>query len=266
MLLANSFPDVTVTNTGDLSGEVVVLGFVTSSHPRFPRQKLFDFQRVGPLAPGESVAASLQLPRGSEAETLAVMDDHGQAWLEPAQFTVSMGDVVAPAVFDFILTVGGTCTMHARTCAFFLLRTLVKTCTLLALSPNLECDLLQCLGQRCENLTETHIYVWVDYQLAFAREQKGRVNRPLGCSHVSKEVNCETNLPVNQQQEVSVVQWRSAMIVIPLLHSNTFKRQMRKTVAATTTEISQQLLSPRGHIIVALVARVVMPRVQLLHG
>lgn len=118
MLLDNNFlPHVTVTNTGDRSGEVVVLGFVTSSHPRFPRQKLFDFQRVGPLAPGESVLASLQLQRGSEAETLAVMDDDGHAWLEPAQFTVSMGDVVAPAVFGFTVTVGRYHPSHPHTCA-----------------------------------------------------------------------------------------------------------------------------------------------------
>ena len=86
-------PHVTVTNTGDRAGEVVVLGFLTSSHAQFPRQKLFDFQRVGPLDPGQSVTASLQLQRGHEAEILAVIDDNGHAWLEPAEFTVRMAKV-----------------------------------------------------------------------------------------------------------------------------------------------------------------------------
>ena len=98
-------PHVNVTNTGDCAGEVVVLGFLTSSHPQFPRQKLFDFPRVGPLDPGQSVTASLQLPRGHEAEELAVIDDNGHAWLAPAEVTVRMGDVVTPAVFGFTITV-----------------------------------------------------------------------------------------------------------------------------------------------------------------
>ena len=69
---------VTVTNSGSRSGEAVVLGFVSSSHPLFPRQKLFGFQRVGPLAPGTSVTASLRLQYGA-AEALAVIDDDGRA-------------------------------------------------------------------------------------------------------------------------------------------------------------------------------------------
>lgn len=106
-------PQVSVTNTGACAGEVVLLGFLTSSHPQFPRQKLFDFQRVGPLDPGQSVTATLQLQRGHEAEVLAVVDDDGHAWLEPANFTVTMGDLNQPAVLGFTITVCALFSLHA---------------------------------------------------------------------------------------------------------------------------------------------------------
>ena len=45
--------ECTVKNTGSVAGDAVVLGFVNSTEPQFPRQKLFDFERVS-LQPGES--------------------------------------------------------------------------------------------------------------------------------------------------------------------------------------------------------------------
>ena len=91
-------PRVRVANTGARQGEVVVLGFVQSSHREFARQKLFDFQRIT-LAPAES--ATLQLR--AAPDTLAVVDSEGRAWLRPAQITVRIGDVLAPATASFEL-------------------------------------------------------------------------------------------------------------------------------------------------------------------
>ena len=45
--------ECTVTNTGKRAGDAVVLGFVNSTDPQYPRQKLFDFERVS-LNPGET--------------------------------------------------------------------------------------------------------------------------------------------------------------------------------------------------------------------
>ena len=90
--------ECTVVNTGHVAGAAVVLGFVNSSDPQFPRQKLFDFERVF-LHPGQSVTVLLTLT----ADHLSVVDDVGRRWLSPASFTVRVGDVVAPAVHSFVL-------------------------------------------------------------------------------------------------------------------------------------------------------------------
>eukprot|EP00658_Telonema_sp_P-2_P038278 TRINITY_DN27498_c0_g1_i1.p1 TRINITY_DN27498_c0_g1~~TRINITY_DN27498_c0_g1_i1.p1 ORF type:complete len:236 (+),score=58.69 TRINITY_DN27498_c0_g1_i1:43-750(+) len=87
-----------VTNTGPVAGDAVVLGFVTSSDPNFPRQKLFDFERVS-LQPGQSKAVLLTVL----AEHLSVVDEQGQRWLRPARFNVRVGDVIAPAERSFEL-------------------------------------------------------------------------------------------------------------------------------------------------------------------
>ena len=83
--------DCTVKNTGNRSGDAVVLGFVNSTAAAFPRQRLFDFERVT-LAPGAEVTVSLN----ATAEDLSVVDERGRRWLPPAQFVLRVGDVVAP--------------------------------------------------------------------------------------------------------------------------------------------------------------------------
>ena len=35
-----------IKNTGAVKGDAVVMGFLNSTEPDFPRQKLFDFERV----------------------------------------------------------------------------------------------------------------------------------------------------------------------------------------------------------------------------
>lgn len=91
----------TVRNTGAAAGDAVVLGFANSSDPQFPRQKLFDFDRVR-LAPGEATTVRLAAPAGA----FSVVDDAGARWLRPARVAVRVGDVVAPAVRAFELTGG----------------------------------------------------------------------------------------------------------------------------------------------------------------
>jgi beta-glucosidase len=89
-----------VTNTGDVTGDAVVLGFVSnSSDPLFPRQKLFDFARVT-LSPGESRTVTLHVT----AQHLSVVDDNGARWVRPAVYSVRVGDVVAPATLSLRVT------------------------------------------------------------------------------------------------------------------------------------------------------------------
>ena len=82
-----------VTNTGERTGDAVVLGFLTNStDPLFPRQKLFDFARVT-LQPGESREVTLHVT----AQHVSVVDDGGARWCRPAAYTIRVGDVVTPA-------------------------------------------------------------------------------------------------------------------------------------------------------------------------
>jgi len=82
----------TVKNTGSRTGDAVVLGFVNSTGSAFPRQRLFDFERVT-LAPGSQTTVQLK----ADAEDFSVVDADGRRWLRAARFTLRAGDVVAPA-------------------------------------------------------------------------------------------------------------------------------------------------------------------------
>jgi len=84
--------ECTVRNTGMVPGDAVVLGFANSTDPQFPRQKLFDFDRVT-LRPGEEKTVLLTVT----AEGLSVVDEGGRRWLRPAVVTIRIGDVIAPA-------------------------------------------------------------------------------------------------------------------------------------------------------------------------
>merc|ERR1711998_51591 len=87
-----------VQNTGKVPGDAVVLGFANTTDPDYPRQKLFDFERVG-LGPGESKTVLLTMG----ADHLSVVDKRGRRWLRPAEIMVRVGDVVAPAMLQFSL-------------------------------------------------------------------------------------------------------------------------------------------------------------------
>ena len=97
---------VTVTNTGNVTGDVSVLGFIqstlsssaTSSHIRSsissfassfspPLAQLFDYQRVHSLAPGASASLVLVL----SVNGLTQVDRDGDRWLVQATHTVWIG-------------------------------------------------------------------------------------------------------------------------------------------------------------------------------
>lgn len=74
------------------------MGFANSTEPQFPRQKLFDFEKVL-LQPGQSKTVLLTVT----AESLSVVDEDGRRWLREASFTVAVGDVLEPALHTFVV-------------------------------------------------------------------------------------------------------------------------------------------------------------------
>lgn len=86
----------TVTNTGAVTGDAVVLGFINSTEPQFPKQKLFDFARVT-LAPGASQTVLLTVAPSA----FSVVDQDGRQSIQPSVYTVRVGDVVTPAMHTF---------------------------------------------------------------------------------------------------------------------------------------------------------------------
>ena len=65
-----------------------MLGFVSSDHPHAPINKeLFDFARVGPLKPGESLVVHL----GVGASVLSIVDERGVQSLHPGTYKVEFG-------------------------------------------------------------------------------------------------------------------------------------------------------------------------------
>ena len=80
---------VRVTNVGSVGGGFNVPGFVTSDQAEgFPLQRLFGFVGVDWLEPGASRVLELALPT---AKQLSVADEHGQQWLQAADYTVHIG-------------------------------------------------------------------------------------------------------------------------------------------------------------------------------
>ena len=80
---------VRVSNLGTTPSDgSVLLGFVTSSEPKFPKQKLFAFARSVSLAPNESQVVVLQ---GLTADILAVADHRGRRVVHPAALSIRIG-------------------------------------------------------------------------------------------------------------------------------------------------------------------------------
>lgn len=94
------FHTVEVTNTGSVASDCVVLAFITSSSANddgedVPLKKLFGFERLVAMQPGEKRQASF----ASGPAELASVNRHGRLVLAPHRqgLKVEIGDVVAPA-------------------------------------------------------------------------------------------------------------------------------------------------------------------------
>jgi hypothetical protein len=99
---------VLVTNKGSRTSDVVVLAFVVRSVAAntplaspldMPLRKLFGFERLAAMKPGESRVAYFE----SSAESLGVVDGGGQRWLHPGQYRIECGSVEAPVVEELLL-------------------------------------------------------------------------------------------------------------------------------------------------------------------
>eukprot|EP00041_Stephanoeca_diplocostata_P025797 m.683376 g.683376 ORF g.683376 m.683376 type:complete len:798 (-) comp22829_c0_seq1:1822-4215(-) len=90
---------VIVTNTGSAAGDCVVLGFVTSNETDVPRKKLFDFDRLPNMMPGESRRARLT----ATAEALSTVDDSGNAVLRHGRYRFEVGDTISPVMHAFTI-------------------------------------------------------------------------------------------------------------------------------------------------------------------
>ena len=94
---------VKVTNTGHTTGDAVVLGFVTGGDGcTQPLKKLFDFDRVANLNPGESATVVLTVPM-DVLSTFAHDDDlvedcyRAGGSMFRTELRVEVGDILNPA-------------------------------------------------------------------------------------------------------------------------------------------------------------------------
>jgi len=94
---------VLVTNTGHRASPVVVLAFIlaTPSSPRgiTPIKKLFDFQRIDNLQPGQNATTHFACNAGN----LGVVDEGGKKLLVAGRYRVEIGSITAPAVRELEL-------------------------------------------------------------------------------------------------------------------------------------------------------------------
>lgn len=100
-LCAFSTFDVTVSNTGDVSSDYVVLGYLAGQFgPQpYPRKQLKAYARVHDVEAGSSASASLELNLGS----LGRVADNGDKTLYPGDYALVI-DNDAKAVRNFTLT------------------------------------------------------------------------------------------------------------------------------------------------------------------
>lgn len=79
---------VRVVNTGAVPSDVVVLGFLNSTHAEAPRNKeLFGFARVSMLAPGATRIVTLSVP----ATVLSLVDTLGDERVLAGHYSVQFG-------------------------------------------------------------------------------------------------------------------------------------------------------------------------------
>lgn len=99
--------EVAVSNTGNVTGDAVVLAFVASPTGNVtdgPLVSLFGFTRLHDMAPGETRNYTFSPPPPA---LLARFDERGQAWLAAgASYSIRIGDVQAPVVGRLEVTPG----------------------------------------------------------------------------------------------------------------------------------------------------------------
>ena len=89
--------EVTVTNTGSATSDVVVLGFLSAANLSLdtrsssgispPLSQLFNYERVSALSPGNSSTVLLT----QSLSSLALFDEYGHSWLVPGVYEVWIG-------------------------------------------------------------------------------------------------------------------------------------------------------------------------------
>jgi len=92
--------EVTVTNTGNVVSDVVVLGFVSSGHANAPIRELFGFDRVANLKPGENETVYFSVP----PTVLSLVDREGTEQIHPGTYYLTFGDSLNVAKATLTLT------------------------------------------------------------------------------------------------------------------------------------------------------------------
>jgi xylan 1,4-beta-xylosidase len=94
---------VQVTNTGDVTCDFVVLGFLSSDHPDAPQKELFNYDRVRALAPNATATVILQVP----AQVLSIVDADGNEDILPGEYSITIGGPSDPNPAEGSLVVTG---------------------------------------------------------------------------------------------------------------------------------------------------------------
>jgi len=78
---------VTVKNTGQVTSDCVVLGFITSTHQDAPLRELFGYDRVT-LVPGNSTTIYFSVP----PQVLSLVNALGEEYIRAGNYTIQIGD------------------------------------------------------------------------------------------------------------------------------------------------------------------------------
>jgi len=91
---------VTVTNTGKVTSDVVVLGFVSSGVKGQPTKELFGYARISALTPGASENVKLSVA----PQVISQVNSQGVETIQAGTYTVMLGDPVNYVQSQFTLT------------------------------------------------------------------------------------------------------------------------------------------------------------------
>jgi len=91
---------VTVTNTGSVTSDVVVLGFLSSNHSDAPIKELFGYARVSKLKPNTSQTVYFSIP----PQVLSLVDPKGNEEIHPGLYKVTIGDSLQTVEGSLLVT------------------------------------------------------------------------------------------------------------------------------------------------------------------